>query len=76
MTDLPDLLVAMDNLLMENDHAVYHWTLTGTNTGPGGTGHRVCISGFDVWKIAEDGLIAESQATSIAPLTNVSLNAA
>ncbi|SRR5712692_7167771 len=61
MTDLPDLLVVMDNLLMENDHAAYHWTLTGTNTGPGGTGHRVCISGFEVWKIAEDGLIAESQ---------------
>ena len=61
MTDLPDLLVVMDKTLMESDRAVYHWTLRGTNTGPGGTGHRVRISGFEVWKIGEDGLIAESQ---------------
>lgn len=61
MTELPDLLVVMDKLLIENDHAVFHWTLTGTNTGPDGTGHRVRISGFEVWKIGEDGLIAESQ---------------
>jgi hypothetical protein len=33
----------------------------GTNTGPGGTGHRVRISGFEVWRIGDDGLIAESR---------------
>jgi hypothetical protein len=36
-------------------------TLTGTNTGPGGTGNRVWISGFEVRKITEEGLIAESE---------------
>ncbi len=61
---------------MQGDRAVYHWRLTGTNAGLGGTGHRVRISGFEVWKIGEDGLVAESQATSTVPLTNVSLNAA
>jgi predicted ester cyclase len=61
MTDFPDLLVVMDNLVMENDRAVYHWTLTGTNTGPRGTGQRVRISGFEVWNLGKDGLIAESQ---------------
>ncbi len=61
MTAFPDLQVVMDKLLMEGGRAVYHWTLTGTNTGPGGTGHRVRISGFEVWKIGEDRLIAESQ---------------
>jgi hypothetical protein len=40
--------------------AEYRWTLTGTNTGPGGTGHRVRVSGFELWRIGEDGLIAES----------------
>jgi len=35
--------------------------LTGTNTGPGGTGHRVRISGFEVWQIGADGLIASSE---------------
>jgi uncharacterized protein (TIGR02246 family) len=61
MTAFPDLQVHMDNLLVEGDRAIYHWTLEGTNIGPGGTGHRVRISGFEVWKIGADGLIAESQ---------------
>jgi hypothetical protein len=37
------------------------WTLTGTNTGPGGTGKRVRISGYELWKVDDDGLIAESK---------------
>ncbi len=32
-----------------------------TNTGPGGTGQLVRISGFEMWSIGEDGLIAQSQ---------------
>jgi hypothetical protein len=31
--------------------AVFQWTLTGTNMGPGGTGKRVRISGYELWKI-------------------------
>jgi hypothetical protein len=46
---------------MEGDRATYHWTFIGTNKGPGGTGHGVRFSGFEKWKIGEDGLIAESQ---------------
>jgi predicted ester cyclase len=61
MTAFPDLHVLMDEVLIQGDGAVYHWTLIGTNTGPGGTGHHVRISGFEVWKIGADGLIAESQ---------------
>lgn len=57
----PDLVVVMDDVLVQDDNAVYHWTLAGTNTGPGGTGKRVRISGFEVWKIGADGLISESQ---------------
>jgi len=38
----------------------YHWTLVGTNTGAGGSGHRVRISGFEEWTIGDDGLIASS----------------
>jgi predicted ester cyclase len=53
--------VRMDDLLVQGGGAVYHWTLIGTNTGPGGTGQRVRISGFEVWKIGDDGLIAESR---------------
>lgn len=61
MTAFPDLQVLMDDLRVQGDGAAYHWTLIGTNTGPGGTGKRVRISGFEIWKIGADGLISESQ---------------
>ena len=61
MSAFPDMEVLMDGLLLEGNHAVYQWTLSGTNTGPGGTGQRVRISGFEVWQIGADGLIAESR---------------
>ena len=40
---------------------VFHWTLTGTNTGPGGTGKHVRISGYELWQLDEDGLISDSK---------------
>jgi steroid delta-isomerase-like uncharacterized protein len=61
MTTFPDMVVAMDNLLRDEEGTKFHWTLTGTNTGPGGTGKRVRISGYELWKIDIDGLIRESK---------------
>jgi uncharacterized protein (TIGR02246 family) len=61
MTAFPDLHLSMDALRINGDRAEYHWTLAGTNSGPGGTGHRVRISGFEVWEISADGLVARSQ---------------
>jgi uncharacterized protein (TIGR02246 family) len=61
MTAFPDMQVILDDAGVQGDGAVYRWTLLGTNTGPGGTGNRVRISGFEVWRIGADGLIAESQ---------------
>ena len=61
MRDLPDMIVTMDDVTHASDGSKFHWTLTGTNTGPGGTGRRLCISGYELWKIDEDGLIAESK---------------
>jgi len=60
MTAFPDLVVVMDSLPIDGNHAVYHWTLTGTNTGPGGTGRPVRISGHEEWTIGPDGLISSS----------------
>jgi len=54
----------MDDIAFNGDQTVYRWTLVGTNTGPGGTGKRVRISGFEEWRIGADGLIAESRAIS------------
>lgn len=60
MTAFPDLHVAMDNVRMKGTRAEYHWILTGTNTGPGGTGHRICIRGNETWRFGPDDLIIES----------------
>jgi predicted ester cyclase len=61
MTTFPDMIVTMDKLVRDDEGTKFHWTLTGTNTGPGGTGKRVRISGYELWKIDNDGLIAESK---------------
>ena len=61
MTTFPDMRVVMDEVLVHGDRAEYHWTLTGTNTGPGGTGRQIRISGFELWRFGTDGLIASSQ---------------
>ena len=55
------MIVTMDKFVRDEEGAKFHWTLTGTNTGPDGTGKRVRISGYELWKIDNDGLIAESK---------------
>lgn len=61
MTTFPDMIVMFDKLEPRGDRTAFHWTLIGTNTGPGGSGNRVRISGYELWKIDGDGLIAESK---------------
>src|SRR6266550_4414924 len=61
MTAFPDIVVTKDEVMHDEEGTKFHWTLTGTNTGPGGTGKRVRISGYELWKIDNDGLIAESK---------------
>jgi predicted ester cyclase len=61
MRDFPDMVVTLDRLVNTPDGIEFHWTFTGTNTGPGGTGNKVRISGYEWWKIDNDGLIAESK---------------
>jgi len=61
MRDFPDMNVTMDEDSEEPEGTAFHWTLTGTNTGPGGTGKRVQISGYELWKFDNDGLIGESK---------------
>ena len=56
----PDMQVQMDDLRLDGATREYHWTFTGTNSGPGGTGRAVRISGFEEWTIGDGGLIAAS----------------
>jgi len=60
MTALPDMLLVMDSLVVDGGGITYHWTLTGTNTGPGGTGNALDISGYEEWSLSPDGLIQQS----------------
>ena len=60
MTAFPDLVVYMDDLLDQKSKVIYKWTLEGKNDGPGGTGNRVRVSGFEEWRFGADGLVAES----------------
>jgi len=61
MQGFPDMVVTFDRLEATPNGTEFHWTFTGTNTGPGGTGNKVRISGYELWKIDNDGLITESQ---------------
>jgi predicted ester cyclase len=61
MSAFPDMVVKMDGLGVDGGRITYRWTLTGTNTGPAGTGKAVRVSGYEEWRIGADGLIAESR---------------
>src|SRR5690348_11106315 len=58
MTAFPDMQVNMDELRVQGSAIEFHWTLVGTNSGLGGTGHRVRMRGFESWQIGPDGLIS------------------
>lgn len=63
MTAFPDMIVSMDSMPTTSKGTEFHWTLTGTNTGPNGTGNKVKISGVEIWKFDSDGLIKESMGS-------------
>jgi nuclear transport factor 2 (NTF2) superfamily protein len=60
MSAFPDLIVHMDSIDQHGSGFTYRWTLTGTNSGPQGTGKHVRIQGREEWTFDSDGLISES----------------
>jgi nuclear transport factor 2 (NTF2) superfamily protein len=60
MSAFPDIQVFVDDVVFKDETVEFHWTFTGTNTGPGGTGKWVRISGFEEWTFGDEGLVAES----------------
>jgi uncharacterized protein (TIGR02246 family) len=60
MAAFPDMRVRLDSLRQEKDQTIFHWTWTGTNTGPGGTGRSVNLRGYEQWTMGANGLIAKS----------------
>jgi len=63
MTAFPDIIVSMDSLVTTSEVTKLHWTFTGTNTGPKGTGKKVKISGVEIWQLDDNGLIKESRGS-------------
>lgn len=60
MTAFPDMRITNDGVNKDSERVIFRWTWTGSNTGPGGTGRTVNISGYEEWRFGPDGLIAES----------------
>ncbi len=60
MAAFPDMVVRLDSLREEPDVTVFHWTWTGTNTGPGGTGKAVNLQGYERWTFGPNGLLLTS----------------
>lgn len=63
MEAFPDMVLTMDSLEISGSAFNYHWTFSGTNKGPGGTGNKVKFSGFEQWIMNSDGLIDKSIGT-------------
>jgi uncharacterized protein (TIGR02246 family) len=57
MTAFPDIEVMMVDLEKQGQQLIYHWTFTGTHAE---TGRLVRINGSETWRLADNGLIAES----------------
>ena len=74
MSAFPDMIVTMDSLIPKSGGIEFHWTLTGTNSGPNGTGKKVHVSGFELWQIDDDGLISDSKGNFDAQEYNRQLN--
>ncbi|MCA8982098.1 MAG: ester cyclase [Planctomycetes bacterium] len=61
MEAFPDMHVALRELESEDGRVRFHWNWTGTNTGPGGTGRAVRLSGHEEWTFSPGGRIAVSR---------------
>jgi hypothetical protein len=61
MTAFPDMVVRLERVEDEKGLVLFHWILTGTNSGPGGTDRFVRIRGYEEWMMDTDGKIEESK---------------
>lgn len=51
--DFPDLVVECDGVRSSGNTAILLWTLEGHNTGAGGSGNHVRISGWEFWTLTD-----------------------
>ena len=58
--EVPDLVLTLDGIRTSGTYSVYLWTLEGTDSGPGGSGNPVKISGWEYWRLDEAGQVLAS----------------
>jgi steroid delta-isomerase-like uncharacterized protein len=61
MAAFPDMLIRVVEVRETDEHVEFHWHWTGTNSGPGGTGNAVDLTGYEQWTLGADGLILETR---------------
>ena len=57
MAGFPDMVVELVELRQAGDKVQFHWHWTGTNSGPGGNGAAVDMTGYEEWTFNDEGLI-------------------
>ena len=72
MTTFPDMVVTMDKLVRDEEGTKFHWTLRGTNTGPGGTENAFASADTKFGRSTMTDSSQSQKATLIARSTNVS----
>jgi hypothetical protein len=72
MTTFPDMIVTFDKLEPRGDRTAFHWTLTGTNSGPGGSGNRVRTAATNFGRSTTMDSSENQKASLTARSTNVS----
>ncbi len=58
----PDLVISVNDVRRHENTVLFTWTLDATNSGPGGTGNRVSLGGWEVWTVTDDLKIARVRA--------------
>ena len=72
MTTFPDMVVTFDKLEPQPNANAFHWTLTGTNTGPGGRENAFVSAATNFGRSTTTDSSQNQKAISTAPSTNVS----
>lgn len=60
MEAFPNMAVEKQSVEYDGTIATFRWHWTGTNTGPGGTGRAVDMTGYEEWTFDSEGKIARS----------------
>ncbi|MTI38479.1 nuclear transport factor 2 family protein [Fulvivirga lutimaris] len=63
MAKFPDINVSFDSLVHKPTGIEFHWTLTGTDSDQNGKGHKVKVSGFELWTMSDQNLIKDSKGS-------------